>query len=90
VLLAVNSLSHAFNAHSGNNVNSEQALAAMTPTDRFASNSNYCKAFIAAQDVGADSASPEFAAALSAAVHSNGDNAMRTFSVIREKCHAAT
>jgi hypothetical protein len=88
VLLAMNSLSHAFSAKS-DNVTSEQALAAMSPTDRFASNTNYCKAFIAAQDVGADSATPEFAAALSAAVHSNGDDATRTFSMLREKCKAA-
>jgi hypothetical protein len=87
-LLAVNPMSLA-NATDAENMNNVQVLANMTPTERFVSNVAYCKAFIAAQDIGADSATADFAAALNEAVHSNGDDATRTFSTIREKCDTA-
>jgi hypothetical protein len=61
-------------------------LAASASVDRFASNTNYCKAFTAAQGVGTDGVSADFSVALSDAIRANGGNIKRTFSMIREKC----
>ena len=87
-LLAVNSISMSFAADT-ESVSNEQLFALATPADRFASNTNYCKAFTGAQGVGTDGVSAEFSSALGVAIQANGGDAKRTFSMIREKCATA-
>jgi hypothetical protein len=87
-LLAVNSIPMSFAADT-ESVSSEQLFALATPADRFASNTNYCKAFTGAQGVGTDGVSAEFSSALGVAIQANGGDAKRTFSMIREKCATA-
>ena len=87
-LLAVNSISMSFAADT-ESVSGEQVFAIATPADRFASNTNYCKAFTGAQGVGTDGVSAEFSSALGVAIQANGGDAKRTFSMIREKCATA-
>ena len=87
-LLAVNSISMSFAADT-ESVGNEQVFAVATPADRFASNTNYCKAFTGAQGVGTDGVSAEFSSALGVAIQANGGDAKRTFSMIREKCATA-
>ena len=87
-LLAVNSISMSFAADT-ESVGNEQVFAVATSADRFASNSNYCKAFSGAQGVGTDGVSAEFSSALGVAIQANGGDAKRTFSMIREKCATA-
>ena len=84
-LLAVNSTSISFAADT-ESASSEPLVAAATLTNRFASNTNYCKAFTGAQGVGTDGVSAEFSSALGVAIQANGGDAKRTFSMIREKC----
>jgi hypothetical protein len=84
-LLAVNLISTSFAAHT-EDMGSEQLLALSTPADRFASNSNYCKALMAVQEVGTDGVNAEFSSALRAAIQVNDGDAKRTFTMIREKC----
>jgi hypothetical protein len=86
-LLAVSSISTSFAADT-ESVSGEQVFALATPADRFASNSNYCKALMGVQEVGTDGVSAEFSAALGAAIQANGGDAKRTFTMIREKCAA--
>jgi hypothetical protein len=64
----------------------KSVTAATAAADRFASNAHYCKAFNGAQGVGTDGVSADFSAALGEAIHANGGDAKRTFTMIREKC----
>jgi hypothetical protein len=84
-LLAVTSISTSFAANM-DSTNVEQVFVVSTATERFAANSNYCKALMGVQEVGTDGVSAEFSAALGAAIQANGGDAKRTFSMIREKC----
>jgi cell division protein FtsX len=87
-LLTVSSISTSFAADT-ESVSGEQVFALATPADRFASNSNYCKALMGVQEVGTDGVNAEFSAALGAAIQANGGDAKRTYSMIRDKCTTA-
>jgi len=63
-------------------------LAASASVDRFASNTNYCKAFTGVQGVGMDGVSADYSVALNDAISANRGDIKRTFSMIREKCSA--
>lgn len=76
-LLAMNYMSSASNE------------AAAASVDRFAGTSSYCQVFTGAQGTGRDGISAEYSAALGDAIHKNGDDAARTYAMIREKCKVA-
>lgn len=88
-LLAVNSISTSFAADM-DSMNGEQVFVAAAGAERFAGNSNFCKALTGVQEVGTDGVSAEFSAALRDAIQANGGDVKRTFSMIRETCASVT
>jgi len=86
-LLAMNSVSTPSTGDTGIAKDSN-VLGASVSVDRFASNTNYCKAFTGAQGVGMDGVSADYSVALNDAISANGGDIKRTFSMIREKCSA--
>lgn len=69
-----------------NYMSSSSTEAAVASVDRFAGTSNYCQVFAGAQGAGRDGISADYSAALGNAIHNNGDDTARTYSMIREKC----
>jgi len=86
-LLAMNSISTS-SARDTETAKDSNIPAVPASVDRFASNTNYCKAFTGAQGVGADGVSVDYSVALNDAIGANGGDIKRTFSMIREKCSA--
>lgn len=72
-----------------NYMSSASAEAAGASVERFAGTTNYCQVFTGAQGTGRDGISADYSAALGEAIHKNGDDAARTYAMIREKCKVA-
>jgi hypothetical protein len=64
----------------------KQSVDGKISVDRFSNTPHYCKAFSGTHGVGTDGVSADFSAALGDVIHANGDDAARTFAMIREKC----